>query len=355
MIKNEENNFNGKLYKSNQTISSTLGIDSTEENKAKPVIVHHRKTISSFFLSSYIADNNLTKLLKDSTDKTINESKKFNDFSYENENNSYLSKNKNIYELKNSLLKEKNLNSSNTNTNLNTNDNEKYIAFSNSSFYSYTNENEENQDEIQQNSKIKVIQPITNDFIANPKAFIYSNNSYNESDNTIRNNNNEKYNKEKSFVQMKNALKYIKNKDERITESYLMALNSGKIREIKEKSQYLPTVSVIEEEKSENIETTSKKQNIINGSIILLEKDFKKKKIENDFDLIKNIDKMIENNIKDNNKENKNINILNNNYFVVEEKPSKINLDLNKIIIKNTYREENKNNKIYKNIFNKKN
>ena len=123
MIKNEENNFNGKLYKSNQTISSTLGIDSNEENKAKPVIVHHRKTISSFFLSSYIADNNLTKLLKDSTDKTINESKKFNDFSYENENNSYLSKNKNIYELKNSLLKEKNLNSSNTNTNLNTNDN----------------------------------------------------------------------------------------------------------------------------------------------------------------------------------------------------------------------------------------
>ena len=356
MIKNEKNNFNGKYYKSNQSISSTLGIDSTEEkNNTKIILTHHRKTISSFFLNSYMADNDINKLLKETTDKTINETKKFNDFSYENENNSYLSKNKNIYELKNSLLKEKNLNSSNTNTNLNTNENEKYIAFSNSSFYSYTNENEENPDEINQNTTIKITQPLTNDFKADPKAFIYSNNSYKEADNNYSNNINEKYNKERSFVPMKNTLKYIKDKDERVTDSYLMALNSGKIGDKNEKTQYLPTVSVIEEEKSENIETTSKKQNIINGSIILLEKDFKKKTFENNYDLIKNISKIIENNIKNNDKENKRTNVLNNNYFIVEEKPSKINLDLNKIIIKNTYREENKNNKIYKNIFNKKN
>ena len=199
MIKNEKNIFNGKFFKSNHSISSTLGIDSIEENNnKKPVKAHHRKTISSFFLSSYIVDNDLTKLLKESIDKTINENKKFDDFSYENENNSYLSKNKNIYEIKNSLLKEKNLNSSNTN--LNTNENEKCIAFSNSSFYSYSNENEENQDEINKNTKIKVTQPLTNDFIINPKAFIYNNNSYNELDNNKNNN------KERCFVPIKNVL-----------------------------------------------------------------------------------------------------------------------------------------------------
>ena len=67
-----------------------------------------------------------------------------------------------------------------------------------------------------------------------------------------------------------------------------MALASENIGNINGQIQYLPTISVIEEEKSEFIETTTKKPSIINGNIVLLIKDLKKKRIKNEFELCEN-------------------------------------------------------------------
>lgn len=355
MYKNEKKIFNGKLYKSNKSISTTIGKDSIEEsNNTKTIISHHRKNISSFFIGSYITDNELNKLLKENNDKTTYENRKITDFSYENETNS-LSKNINIYDIKNSLLKEKENNMNSSITNLNTNGDEKCIPFSNSSFYSYTNENEENKDEINQNIIIKTNKGLNNEIIIKPNEMNFINIPKKEIGNNI-NNGNDNMNKEKSFLPIRNTLKFIKDKDERLTESYLMALSGGNFGSIDEKNQYLPTVSVIEEEKSEFFETTNKKKSIKNNSLLLLDKEFKKRKIENEFQSNNNYF------IKEKNFNNKE-NISNNdNTNLVDDKLKKINLDLNKIIIKNSYREEKKEiclkkNKINKNsgYFNKKN
>ena len=98
--------------------------------------------------------------------------------------------------------------------------------------------------------------------------------------------NKEKYAKEKSFIPLKNGLKYMKDKEERITESYLLALNGGESNQKKGKNPYLSTASVIEEERSEFIESTSKKQSIVKGNILIKDINFKKKKIENEFNLV---------------------------------------------------------------------
>ena len=339
MNKNEKKMFNGKLYKSNKSIPSSIGKNSTEEdNNTKTIITHHRKKISSFFIGSYIAENELNKLLKENNDKTSYENKKITDFFYENETNS-LSKNTNIniHELKNSLLKEKENNLNSSNTNLNTNDNDKCIPFSNSSFYSFTNENEENKDESNQNNTIRTSLTLNTDIIINSNEF---NNVHIPNTNVIIN---DAYNRDKSFLPLKNTLKYLKDKEERVTESYLMALNGGPILDKDEKNQYLPTVSIIEEEKSEFVETTNKKASIINNSLLLLDKGLKKRKIENEFQ---------------ENKENINNNA--NNNMINDEKYKKLNVELNKIIIKNSYEEENNENCIKKNktninYFNKKN
>ena len=63
---------------------------------------------------------------------------------------------------------------------------------------------------------------------------------------------------------MKNGLKFLKDKEERVTESYLMELNQGIYRQ-NEKKLYLPSASIIEEEKSEFLESTSKNQLKINN------------------------------------------------------------------------------------------
>ena len=345
MNKNEKKMFNGKLYKSNKSIPSSLGKYSTEENNnAKTIITHHRKKISSFFIGSYIAENELNKLVKENNDKTYYENKKISDFSYENETNS-LSKNTNIniHELKNSLLKEKENNLNSSNTNLNTNDNDKCIPFSNSSFYSFTNENEEskeNKDEFNQNITIKTSQTLNTDIIINSNESNYVNIPNTPNTNFIIN---DAYSRDKSFLPLKNTLKYLKDKEERVTESYLMALNGGPVLDKDEKNQYLPTVSIIEEEKSEFFETTNKKASIINNSLLLLDKGFKRRKIENEFQ---------------ENKENIDNNV--NNNMINVEKYKKLNVELNKIIIKSSYEEKNNENCIKKNktninYFNKKN
>lgn len=93
--------------------------------------------------------------------------------------------------------------------------------------------------------------------------------------------NNEKIN-DKSFIQIKNGLKFLIGKEESMTESYLMALNRGIFRE-NEKKLYLPSGSIIEEEKSEFLESTSKKQTIINNRFL-----YDKKDSDNENNLINN-------------------------------------------------------------------
>ena len=64
-----------------------------------------------------------------------------------------------------------------------------------------------------------------------------------------------------TFISFKNNLKYMKDKDEKATKSYLLAL--GMTNHINKKEQYIPTGSVIEEEKSDVIESKSEFSNKI--------------------------------------------------------------------------------------------
>ena len=95
--------------------------------------------------------------------------------------------------------------------------------------------------------------------INNGKNIIIKNN---RNDNKLLLNDKEnKFNTERSFVTFKNNLKYIKDKEERVTKSYLLALGmttkQNKKEEKEEKEQYLPTASIIEEEKSDLIDSKS--------------------------------------------------------------------------------------------------
>ena len=54
-------------------------------------------------------------------------------------------------------------------------------------------------------------------------------------------------NSNKSFITLKNTLKYIKDKDERTTPSYQLALQTDKKGE---KNNYITSSNIIEEEKS---------------------------------------------------------------------------------------------------------
>ena len=104
------------------------------------------------------------------------------------------------------------------------------------------------------------------------------------------------------------------------------------------KKNYLPTASIIEEEKSELIESTSKKQNLININSLIADNNLKKGKL---FEIIKNKENKM--NKDEENKEN-----INNNYM--RNKNPNINFDLNKITIKNSYKEEIKKNYYIKKI-----
>ena len=73
----------------------------------------------------------------------------------------------------------------------------------------------------------------------------------------------------KSFITLKNSLKYLKDKDERTTPSYQLALQAGKKGG---KNSYVTVSNVIEEEKSSMIESKSefsnKKDNFLNMKIL---------------------------------------------------------------------------------------
>ena len=117
---------------------------------------------------------------------------------------------------------------------------------------------------------------------------------------------------DKSFMHIKNGLKYLIDKNERVTESYLMALNGGEINDTKnDKKLYLPTHSIIEEEKSEFFESTSKKATLVNNKL------FKENK-----EIHMNFENKINNN---ENKENVDKNKINEN---VGRTPNKLSLNL---------------------------
>ena len=167
----------------------------------------------------------------------------------------------------------------------------------------------------------------------------------------------EKENKtNKNFVSFKNNLKNIKDKDERVTNSYLLALGMTKYQSKKE--QYIPTVSIIEEEKSDVIESKSEFSNkknkrkdkyyfgnnsLIKDNLFFLRKD-NKLKIRNIFGKKNYSGK--KNKIKEENKNNdteqkeKNKN---------EQKGIKLSYALNEIIVKNNKKEENKRKYLKKN------
>ena len=376
MLTNKESKINGDDYKPKRSISSKIGNDLYEENNNSKVIKsRHRKMSSSYFLGSYISGDELNKFLQVykgvNNDNSRYSNKNNNDFTQDSSLNMH--KKKEINNLKNSLLNGKTDNTSNKKEN---NINEKIIPLANASFYSYSVENDNNNNKIDEyNEEGSVIikggdESLTNNCETKSNSYITNANSFNNNPFYELEKNSEKYSKEKSFIPIKNSLKYIKDKEERVTDSYLMALNGGESNQKSGKNQYLPTASIIEEEKSEFIESTSKKQSIINGARFNKEINVKKKKIENEFDLVKNRDNILEKSNDDENKENININIQNNytnnnnnninknkskknntdsNANITVRKCSRITFDLNKIIIKNSHKNEIKRKCIRKN------
>ena len=164
----------------------------------------------------------------------------------------------------------------------------------------------------------------------------------NNKENEIKKNNN--------FVSFKNNLKNEKDKEERATKSYLLAL--GMTKNFNRKEQYIPTVSIIEEEKSDVIESKSefsnKKKNIKNKNFFGNYSSIK----ENIFFLKKNDKIKLQNifgkkkDLKEENKGDTNEQKEKNNN---EKTGIKLSFALNEIIMKNNKREENKRKCLKKN------
>ena len=334
MITNKEPKNKGELYRPKRSISSKIGNEVEEENiNIKKSKSRHRKTASSYFLGSYISGNELNKFLQEykenNTENNISKNKN------QNENYSNLNKEKkgDINNLKNLLLGENNdLNKENDNNNDN------IVCLTNASFYSYSID-DINDDKNKENGEDNSVlikggdessncnnDNTSNSYIINNNNNFLSNNPFYELEKTK-----EKYSKDKSFIPIKNGLKYMKDKDERVTESYLLALNGGESNIKKGKNPYLSTASIIEEEKSEFIESTSKKKSIIVNNRFIKDINFKKKKIENEFNLVKNEnDNILEKSEDDENKENIDINLKKNiNKNEINKKNSKMEIEIN--------------------------
>ena len=254
----------GHKYTNNLDImEKEKDINNNTSNSKKGM--HHRKRTSSYFLGSYIPDTNI--ILNDDKEKEKEKKNEENDI-----------KNKLIFNI---------MNIDNSNS-------------LNISFPSY--------DEGNNNSVI-----IKKD-----------NDNENEKNNGINNNNDIikeiakcAENSTKSFITLKNSLKYIKDKDERTTPSYQLALQADKKTE---KNNYITSSNIIEEEKSSMKE--SKSEYSYKKEIIEKEKDeINKKNILNEY--FNNL------NINDNN--------------------NRMSLALNEIILKNNKKEENRRKVLTKN------
>ena len=356
----KEVSINGDVYKPKRSISSKIGNESEEENiNLKKLKSRHRKTATSYFLGSYITGNDLNQFLQDyieNSTENINSNKNIQNGNEVYKANNLNNKKKCEMDYLDNLLKEKNNNLKKENDGVN----ENLVCLTNASFYSYSiddnndNKSKEN-DELEENSVIikgkdessQNNETKSDSYIGNVNNF-FSNPFYELEKN------NEKYNKDKSFIPIKNGLKYIKDKDERVTESYLLALNGGESNIKIKKNPYLSTASIIEEEKSEFIESTSKKKSIIKGNKFLKDINFNKKKIENEFNLVTNEkDNIAEKSEEDENKENIDLNSNKNlkDKNKIDKKNSKNEFDIkfNKIKIEKNKKLEKKKKFIRKN------
>ena len=347
----KEGNINifKKSFRQRRAISSNIFENGSyngseeERNKSKNSIrSFHRKTTSSYFYGSYLSSNLEHDLLNNLNIDEINNGQIREEINDKNE------KEKKCINSLNKLVQ----NSENNNL-----DN-----IFNVSFHSYELDNSNSQN----NSVILK----TEEHLGDIKEHNVNNKKNNV--NKFNRNNNEflldtkenKFNTEKSFLSFKNNLKYVKDKEERATQSYLLALGmTTKQNKKQEKEQYLPTSSIIEEEKSDLIESKSefsnKKRNkknnyffedsLNNNKQIFFVKKENKLKIKNNIEekndhgtgivnyINVNRNKMnnIEKNIE-NNKENDKINV-------------ELSLALNEIIKKNNKKEENKRKYLKKN------
>ena len=336
MLENPPTKNNEKPYKQKRSFSSKIGNNIIENRKnISSIRSRHRKVASSYFLGSYVTGDDLNDFIKENNIPKINPSP--------------------------ILIKVKpTINNKLTNV----------------SFHSF-----EETNEIENSINIKTNDESSNNCETKSDSF---NNNNSNIPNSFYNNpfyelekNNEKSNTDKSFIQLHNGLKFLIDKEERVTDSYLMALNGGDKKK-SEKNLYLPTSSIIEEEKSEFMESTSKKPTIVNKKIIINNKEFNQMNFENKFIKTKvkiinkemnkeniniNNDNLVENivvnkinqksEIINNNNNNAipHININNNINNKISIKKNKIIPDLNKIYINNKKNEEAKktnlqNNKI---------
>ena len=289
-----------KSMRQRRAISSNLfengsyNYSEEEKNKSKNSIKSfHRKTTSSYFCGSYLSSNLEDGLLNNIKKDPI-----------------YLDKSK--------KEEKDNLNNSNNN-----NDDNLDMLLS-ISLHSYDSDNKKNEDNENLSLNIK-------------KRKIFKEEEKN--DYKIKKNNN--------FISFKNNLKNIKDKDERQTKSYLLALGMTKYQNTKE--QYIPTVSVIEEEKSDIVESKSELSNknskrkdkhfFENNLNLFFLKKSEKLKIRNIFAKKRNISDL-KNSLKSDKKNNKEVeqNEKNKN----EKMGIKLSFAFDEIILKNNKKEENK-------------
>ena len=294
-MKGENINILKKSIRQRRAISSCLyengsyNYSEEEKNKSKNSMKSfHRKTTSSYFCGSYLSSN-----LEDDLINNINIDQ-------------YLEKNK-----KEEKKEKENILLLNKDNNLD--------IFDNLSFHSFDSDNNKIEEEDLKKKKKKEI----------------------EKENKKNNN----------FVTFKNNLKNIKDKNERVTKSYLLALGMTKYQDRKE--EYIPTVSVIEEEKSDVIDSKSEfsnKKKKINDNYFLVNSFLNKDNMlflrkENKLKIKSILEKKnnceLKNKIKEENK--------NNTPKKKENQVIKLSCALNEIIIKNNIKEENKRKHLKKN------
>ena len=250
---------------------------------------HHKKRTSSYFLGSYLPNSNIFENNNNNNEFDINQNIIINN------------KNENIYNNEKEEIEQNGINNRLINNLIDAEN----LNDLNLSFPSYEG--------------------------SNNNSMIIKKDEPSESNKKEKNNNNiilemAKYseNSNKGFITLKNSLKYIKDKDERTTPSYQLALQADKKGE---KGTYITTSNIIEEEKSSMMESKSelstKKEFLLND-----------KKLDERDNLDKKAFEEFINNMK--------INNIRNDYYKKYENKNEMNLALNEIIIKNNKKEEDR-------------
>ena len=286
---------------------------------------HHRKRTSSYFLGSYIPNENILEN-NQATEEELNTNLNINNNLFKNSNEQLNDKEEetNSNEIKNKLIYNY-INNDNSNNNISM------------SFPSY--------DESSNNNNSLIIKQDNSTAKKNKSNTKKENASENENYKYDKNNifyemakNSENSTNTKSFITFKNSLKYIKDKDERTTPSYQLALQTDKKSG---KNNYVTSSNIIEEEKSSMMESKSEFSN---------KKDlffFEKKRLEN-FNDVK-INEKININNNENRKDNSNNANVNINSNMQNCENNRMSLALNEIIIKNNKKEENRRKYLTKN------